>query len=137
MAVSLAPVALQGDPGLTVQLVGSVTPGVAPNSLTAIELRDYGVAFVATDQSHVKYLFVVPWSNVQYVGPDSNAAAFSFGELTLSASGSAVTLTLLNSTTVSCTAVDVRPSGVAYSDGVNPGPTFRPWSEIASLSQAV
>lgn len=110
-----------------------------PNSLTAIEMRDYGVAFVAVGQNEggAKYLFLVPWSSVQVITPSTNAAAFSSGELVFSEGGSGITLTLANSTTVACVAVDVQVGGVAYSDGVNPGPTFRPWSQIASLSQAV
>lgn len=139
MTVSLAPVALQGDPGLAVQLLFETTPGVAPNSLTKVEVRDYGVAFVATGQNEggAKYLFLVPWSSVQVVAPSSNSASFSFGELEFLESGAPIVLTLVNSTTVSCTAIDVRSSGVAYNDGIDPGPIFRPWSQIASLSQAV
>lgn len=135
MAVSLAPLALKGNPG--VQIMASVGGGWSLNHITSVDVRSYGVAFVSTDaSSNVQCRYLVPWTSIQVAGPNTTGPSFVFDEIRFSESGADITLTLTNLATYDCTAVDVRDEGVVFEYGGSL-PTFRPWSQIASLSQAV
>lgn len=135
MAVSLAPLALKGNPG--VEIMASVGGGWSLNHITSVDMRGYGVAFVSTDAtSGVQYRYLVPWTSVQFVGSNTTGAAFVFDEIRFAGSGPDITLTLTSLATYDCTAVDVREEGVMFEHGGGL-PEFRPWSQIASLSQAV
>lgn len=135
MAISLAPLAVKGNPG--VEIMASVGGGWSLNHITSVDMRGYGIAFVSTDAtSGVQYRYLVPWTSVQVVGSNTNGASFVFDEICFVESGANVTLTLTSLATYDCTAVDVRENGVMFDYGGSL-PTFRPWSQIASLSQAV
>jgi hypothetical protein len=138
MSISLAPVAFVGDPGIQIQLTVSPSPDLRTGYISSVDVRRYGIAFLseAENEDDAVYLYLVPWSNVILVASSSNGVAFDFDELRFSESGANVTLTLVDASTIDCTAIEVREYGVLYNDGTDPAPIFRPWHEIAALSQA-